>query len=32
MAQKGYLARTGRINLDDPQRVLIDLKDTDEGR
>ena len=32
MAQKGYLSRTGRINLDDPQRVLINLKETDEGR
>ena len=32
MAQKGYLARTGRINLDDPQRVLINLKETDEGQ
>lgn len=32
LAQKGYLAKTGRINLDYPQRVLIDLKETDEGR
>ena len=32
MAQKGYLSRTGRINLDDPQRVLINLKETDEDQ
>jgi cell division protein FtsQ len=30
IAQKGYLARTGRINLDYPDRVLINLKGTDE--
>jgi cell division protein FtsQ len=32
MAQKGYLARTGRINLDYPDRVLINLKGTDEAQ
>jgi len=26
LAQKGYLSRVGRINLDSPQRVLITLK------
>jgi len=30
LAQKGYLARTGRINLDYPDRVLINLKGMDE--
>jgi len=29
LAQKGYLARVGRINLDSPQRVLITLKGMD---
>ncbi|MCL4501439.1 MAG: FtsQ-type POTRA domain-containing protein [Deltaproteobacteria bacterium] len=32
LAQKGYLARTGRINLDYPDRVLINLKGTDEAQ
>jgi len=32
MAQKGYLAKTGRINLDYPDRVLINQKVTDENR
>jgi cell division protein FtsQ len=32
LAQKGYLARTGRINLDYPDRVLINLKGTEEAR
>ena len=30
LVQKGYLAKTGRINLDYPDRVLINLKGTDE--
>ncbi len=32
LVQKGYLAKTGRINLDYPQRVLINLKGTEETR
>ena len=32
LVQKGYLAKTGRINLDYPQRVLINLKGTEEAR
>lgn len=32
MAQKGYMARTGRINLDYPDRVLINLKGTEEAQ
>jgi cell division protein FtsQ len=32
MAEKGYLAKTGCIHLDYPDRVLIDLKGTDEGK
>lgn len=32
IVQKGYLARTGRINLDYPDRVLINLKGSDEGK
>ena len=31
LVQKGYLAKTGRINLDYPDRVLINLKGTDEA-
>jgi cell division protein FtsQ len=27
LAQRGYLARTGRINLDHPQRLLLSLRD-----
>lgn len=30
LVQKNYLARTGRINLDYPDRVLINLKGTEE--
>lgn len=30
LAQKGYLGRVGRINLDYPQRVLISLKGVEE--
>lgn len=29
LSQRGYLPRTGRINLDFPQRVLVSLKDTE---
>lgn len=32
LVQKGYLAKTGRINLDYPDRVLINLKGTDEAQ
>lgn len=31
LAQKGYLNRTGRINLDHPQRVLLSLKGVDDS-
>jgi cell division protein FtsQ len=30
LAQRGYLARTGRINLGHPQRLLLSLKGTEE--
>jgi cell division protein FtsQ len=30
LAQRGYLARTGRINLDHPQRLLLSLKGIEE--
>ena len=30
LAQKGYAARIGRINLDYPQRVLVTLKGMEE--
>jgi cell division protein FtsQ len=29
LAQRGYLARTGRINLDHPQRLLLSLRDVE---
>ena len=29
LAQRGYLARTGRINLDHPQRLLLSLREVD---
>jgi cell division protein FtsQ len=32
LVQKNYLARTGRINLDYPDRVLINLKGTEEEK
>lgn len=32
LAQKGYLSRVGRINLDSPQRVLITLKGMDANQ
>ncbi len=32
LAQKGYLVKTGRISLDYPDRVLINLKGTEEGQ
>lgn len=32
LVQKDYLPKTGRINLDYPDRVLINLKGTEEGR
>lgn len=32
LVQKGYLAKTGRINLDYPDRVLINLKGMEEGK
>jgi cell division protein FtsQ len=31
LQQKGYLAKTGRINLDYPQRVLLNLKGMEEN-
>ncbi len=31
LAQRGYLARTGRINLDYPQRLLLSLKGMEEA-
>jgi len=30
LLQRGYLARTGRINFDHPQRLLLSLKGTEE--
>ncbi len=32
LVHKGYLAKTGRINLDYPDRVLINLKGTEEAK
>uniref|UniRef100_A0A7V4G832 Cell division protein FtsQ n=1 Tax=Desulfobacca acetoxidans TaxID=60893 RepID=A0A7V4G832_9BACT len=32
LAQKGYLQRTGRINLDQPQRVLLSLTAMDDSK
>ena len=31
LAQRGYLARTTRINLDHPQRLILSLRDMEEA-